>query len=129
MTDLPKTLVIIPALNEEDSIADVIARARKQLPHADVVVVNDGSTDETASRAESAGAIVLHHPFNLGIGASVQTGFLFADAQGYEIVIRNDGDGQHNAQDVPALLAELAKGEADQVIGSRFLEDRGYVSS
>jgi len=129
MTANPKTLVIIPALNEEDSIAAVVGRARQQLPWADVLVVNDGSTDDTASVAEAAGAIVLHLPYNVGIGASMQTGFLFADMQGYEIAIRSDGDGQHAARDIPALLAELAKGQADLIIGSRYLEDRGYVAS
>lgn len=125
----PKTLVMIPALNEEDSIAPVIGRIRQHVPWADVLVINDGSTDNTAASAEAAGAIVLHHPFNLGIGASVQTGFLFADLQGYEVVIRNDGDGQHAPQDIASLLDELAKGQADLVMGSRYIEDRGYVSS
>jgi glycosyltransferase involved in cell wall biosynthesis len=125
----PKTLVIIPALNEEDSIASVIARIRQIIPQADILVVNDGSTDDTAERAESAGALVLHHPFNVGIGASVQTGFLFAHTGGYEVVIRNDGDGQHAARDIPLLLTELAKGDSDIIIGSRYIEDRGYISS
>ncbi len=129
MTGHSKTLVIIPALNEEDSIVQVIGRLRQHIPYADILVINDGSTDETALRAAGAGAVVLHHPFNLGIGASVQTGFLFAEAQHYEIVVRTDGDGQHPAKDIPALLAELEKGDADLIIGSRYLEDRGYVSS
>jgi glycosyltransferase involved in cell wall biosynthesis len=129
MANPPKILVIIPALNEEDNIAAVIGCIKQQLPHADVLVVDDGSTDDTAAQAETAGAIVLHHPFNVGIGASVQTGFLFADRQGYDIALRSDGDGQHAARDIPTLLAELAKGEADLIIGSRYLEDRGYVSS
>jgi glycosyltransferase involved in cell wall biosynthesis len=129
MANPPKILVIIPALNEEASIAAVVGRIRGQLPDADVLVVNDGSTDDTGAQAQAAGAIVLHHPYNVGIGASVQTGFLFADLQGYDFALRSDGDGQHSAQDIPALLAELAKGEADLIIGSRYLEDRGYVPS
>ncbi len=129
MTTNPKTLVIIPALNEEDSIAAVVGRVRQQLPYADVLVVNDGSTDNTASVASEAGAIVLQLPYNVGIGASMQTGFLFADMQGYEIAIRSDGDGQHAARDIPMLLAELEKGEADLIIGSRYLEKGGYVAS
>jgi hypothetical protein len=129
MTEHLKTLVLIPALNEEASIAQVVNRVQQHLPWADVLVINDGSSDNTAEAAEAAGAIVLHMPYNVGIGASVQTGFLFADQQGYEIVIRNDGDGQHGVKDVPALLSELQKGQADLVIGSRYIEDRGYVGS
>jgi len=81
MTDSPppKTLIIIPALNEEESVARVIASVRQQIPQADVLVVNDGSSDATGSRAEEAGAMVLHMPYNVGIGASVQAGFQFAD--------------------------------------------------
>lgn len=129
MADFPKTLVIIPALNEAESIARVISRIRQCVPWADVCVVNDGSTDDTALIAENAGAIVLHMPYNVGIGASVQTGFLFADMQGYEVVVRNDGDGQHSATEIAAMLDGLARGDADFIIGSRYLEDRGYVGS
>lgn len=129
MAEYPKTLVIIPALNEEASIARVISRVRQCVPWADVCVVNDGSTDETGAIAEAAGAVVLHMPYNVGIGASVQTGFLFADSQGYEIVVRNDGDGQHAPTEIAGMLNALASGEADMVIGSRYLEDRGYVGS
>lgn len=129
MTQHPKTLVLIPALNEEDSIARVVGRVRQNLPWADVLVINDGSSDNTAQAAEQTGALVLHMPYNVGIGASVQTGFLFAEQQGYAVVIRNDGDGQHGVQDIPALLAELDKGEVDMVIGSRYIENRGYVAS
>jgi glycosyltransferase involved in cell wall biosynthesis len=125
-TNFPKTLVIIPALNESDSIAGVIGHIHEQTPWADIVVVNDGSSDDTASIAASAGAFVLHMPYNAGIGASVQTGFMFADLQGYEIVIRNDGDGQHASEDIPAMLRLLNETDADIVIGSRYLEDRGY---
>ncbi len=128
-TSFPKTLVIIPALNERESIARVIGYIREQTPWADIVVVNDGSSDDTASIAASAGAFVLHMPYNVGIGASVQTGFMFADLRGYEIVIRNDGDGQHAAQDIPIMLRLLRDTDADIVIGSRYLEDRGYTGS
>ncbi len=130
MTDCtPKTLVIVPALNEADSIAGVIARIRACAPWADVLVMNDGSTDDTGAIAGAAGAQVLHLPHNVGIGASVQTGFMFADLNGYDVVIRNDGDGQHEPQDIPALFAALQAGDADVVIGSRYLEDRGYVGT
>ena len=125
-TAFPKTLVIIPALNEADSIARVIGLVREQAPWADIAVVNDGSTDDTGRIAADTGALVLHMPYNVGIGASVQTGFMFADAQGYQVVIRNDGDGQHAPTDIPAMLRALRETGADIVIGSRYLEDRGY---
>ncbi|MBA3871889.1 MAG: glycosyltransferase family 2 protein [Anaerolineae bacterium] len=131
MTDSPspKTLIIIPALNEEESVARVIASVRQQIPHADVLVVNDGSSDATGSRAEEAGAMVLHMPYNVGIGASVQAGFQFADKMGYDVVVRNDGDGQHDAAEIRRMLDVLAASEADIVIGSRYIENRGYVGS
>jgi glycosyltransferase involved in cell wall biosynthesis len=125
----PKTLMIIPALNEEASIARVIQRVRELAPWADIVVVNDGSTDETGHIAEEAGAFVLHMPHNVGIGAGVQTGFMFADLNGYEIAIRNDGDGQHAARDIPAMIQALNESDVDMVIGSRYLEDRGYTGT
>ncbi len=124
-TSLP-TLVIIPALNEEDSITSVIAAVRQHLPWADVAVLNDGSTDHTGTLAESAGAIVLHLPYNVGIGATVQTGFIFAADQGYEAVLRLDGDGQHDTGDLRLLAEALQNGTGDIIIGSRFIEDRGY---
>lgn len=129
MPEFPRTLVIIPALNEEASIAQVISRIRQCVPWADVCVINDGSSDATGAIAEAAGAIVLHMPYNVGIGASVQTGFIFADLNNYEIVVRNDGDGQHAPTEIIAMLASLTHAEADMVIGSRYLEDRGYVGS
>jgi glycosyltransferase involved in cell wall biosynthesis len=125
----PRTLIIIPALNEEKSVARVIARVRQQIPYADVLVVNDGSSDGTGARAEAVGAMVLHMPYNVGIGASVQAGFKFADKQGYEVVVRNDGDGQHDAAEITRMLDILAAGEADIIIGSRYIENRGYVGS
>ena len=131
MTDSasPRTLIIIPALNEEESVARVIDSVRQQIPHADVLVVNDGSSDATGKCAEAAGAMVLHMPYNVGIGASVQAGFQFAAKQDYDIVVRNDGDGQHDAAEITRMLAILASGEADIVIGSRYIENRGYVGS
>ncbi len=129
MPEFPRTLVIIPALNEEASIAQVISRIRQCVPWADVCVINDGSSDATGAIAEAAGAIVLHMPYNVGIGASVQTGFIFADLNNYEIVVRNDGDGQHAPTEIAAMLDSLTHAEADMVIGSRYLEDRGYVGS
>jgi len=130
MTDLtfPKTLVIIPALNEEESIARVIGQIKDSAPWADVAVINDGSTDKTGAIAESCGAIVLHMPYNVGIGAGMQTGFIYAARHGYEVAVQTDGDGQHSPQEIPTLVQALSEGNADVVIGTRYLEDRGYVT-
>ncbi|HLV37446.1 MAG TPA: glycosyltransferase family 2 protein [Spirillospora sp.] len=129
MDSKPKTLVIIPALNEEASIAHVITTTRQYVPHADIVVVNDGSSDRTAELAAACGALVLDLPYNVGIGASVQTGFIFAAQQGYDVVVRSDGDGQHESRDLCRLIETLQSGDADVVIGTRFIENRGYQAS
>jgi glycosyltransferase involved in cell wall biosynthesis len=128
-TSPSKTLVIIPALNEEDSIAHVIATIRQHVNAADIVVVNDGSTDRTAEIAEAAGAIVLYMPYNVGIGASVQTGFQFACEYGYDVVVRSDGDGQHEPRDLCRLINTLQAGDTDMVVGTRFIEKQGYQTS
>jgi glycosyltransferase involved in cell wall biosynthesis len=127
-TSSPKTLVIIPALNEEDSIAHVIGMIRQHVAWADIAVVNDGSTDRTGEIAESMGAIVLHMPVNMGIGTAVQTGFRYAERYGYQIAVQNDGDGQHNPAEIPDLIAALHTHDADLMIGSRYIEDRGYIT-
>ncbi len=124
----PKTLVMIPALNEEDSIAHVIGQIHTHVPWADVVVINDGSTDRTALIAEEHGAVVLPMPFNVGIGSAVQTGFVYAARHGYEVTVQNDGDGQHNPAEIPLLIETLQASGADLMIGSRYLEDRGYIT-
>lgn len=125
----PKTLVIIPAYNEEGSIPAVIAGIRRAVAWADVVVINDASADRTAEAAADAGAIVLNMPYNVGIGAAVQTGYQFADRYGYEIVLRIDGDGQHPAADLNTLIEALTSQQTDLIIGSRYIEDRGYSGS
>lgn len=124
----PKTLVMIPALNEEDSIAHVIGQIHTHVPWADVVVINDGSTDRTAPIAEACGAVVLPMPFNVGIGSAVQTGFVYAARHGYDVTVQNDGDGQHNPAEIPFLIETLQATGADLMIGSRYLEDRGYIT-
>lgn len=117
---LSRTLVIIPALNEEGNIVRVIANAG-QLENADVLVIDDGSHDRTALRARKAGAYVLHLPFNLGIGGAVQAGLKFADEMGYADAIRIDGDGQHDMEEARKLLRVVRQGLADVAVGSRFL--------
>ncbi len=120
-----RILVILPALNEGQNIITTIQRIQSHIPTADVVVINDGSIDDTARNAKSAGAIVLNMPYNVGIGAAVQTGFQFAAVHDYDIVVRNDGDGQHAPDGIKQLLATIQSDEADVVIGSRFIGEHG----
>lgn len=120
-----RILVILPALNEGRSIARTVRGIREGLPAAELLVVNDGSSDDTTAEARRAGAQVLELPYNLGIGAAVQAGFQYARANDYEFVLRNDGDGQHEPQNNSVLLARLAADDADVVIGSRYIDARG----
>lgn len=117
-----KTLAIVPAYNEADAIGRVLDEIRGADPGLDVVVVDDASTDDTAAVARSRGATVLRLPFNVGIGGAVQTGFRYALVEGYERAVRLDGDGQHDASELPRLFEPLRRGEADLVIGSRFVD-------
>jgi glycosyltransferase involved in cell wall biosynthesis len=117
-----KVLVIIPAFNEQGAIRRVVSSTKLAVPHADILVINDGSVDATMLEAEDAGALVVDHPFNLGIGGAVQTGLKFARAYRYDYVIRLDGDGQHSAEEIDLFLRALRDGTADMVIGSRFLD-------
>jgi glycosyltransferase involved in cell wall biosynthesis len=114
-----RLLVIVPALNEADSIASVVADARSTL-HADVVVVDDGSIDETGARARTAGATVLTLPYNLGVGGAIRTALRYAVAEGYQQVLQLDGDGQHEASEGARLVDVLQSGSVDLVVGSRF---------
>ena len=117
-----RTLVFIPAWNEEDSVASVIEGVREALPAADVLVVDDGSVDSTRARAAEAGALVASLPFNQGLGAALQTGYLYALQEGYDCCAHLDADGQHPPHEVARLLEEVAAGRADLVIGSRYRE-------
>ena len=114
------TLVFIPAWNEEASVEAVIADVREHLPAADILVVDDGSTDATTARALEAGVLVATLPFNQGLGAALQTGYLFALREGYDCCAHLDADGQHPAAEVARLLAEVEEDRADLVIGSRY---------
>ena len=116
----PRCLAIVPAFNERASIAGVIADLRASA-NIDVLVVDDGSGDGTAAAAVAAGARVVTLPFNLGIGAAVQTGYVLAQDGDYDIAIQVDGDGQHPATEIAVLIEALATSGADVVIGSRFL--------
>ncbi|HWB68385.1 MAG TPA: glycosyltransferase family 2 protein [Solirubrobacterales bacterium] len=117
-----RTLVFIPALNEEASIPAVIEGVRECLPGADVLVIDDGSTDATAPRAREAGAVVASMPFNQGVGAAQQTGYLYALREGYDISAQIDGDGQHPPKELARVVACVREGEADMAVGSRYLD-------
>jgi glycosyltransferase involved in cell wall biosynthesis len=112
---------IMPALNEAEQIASVIAELRQVDPAVEVIVVDDGSIDRTAAEARRAGAEVIRLPFNLGIGGAVQTGYKYAFEHGYDIAFQLDGDGQHDPRQLDAIIEPVARGEADIAIGSRFL--------
>jgi glycosyltransferase involved in cell wall biosynthesis len=124
VSDLPgsgRTLVIIPAYNEEESLPGVLKELTEQLPDDDVLVVSDGSTDRTAEVAREAGVYLAVLPFNIGIGGALRTGFAFAVRHGYERAVQFDADGQHDPVAVGLLLDSLDTG-ADMAIGSRFAE-------
>lgn len=121
-----KILVLIPAYNEGAGIAGVIAGIRRVVPGYDILVVNDGSSDTTVRIAETAGAMVASHPFNLGYGVAIQTGYKYAYEQGYDVIVQLDGDGQHDPTSIPALLRPILAHEADFALGSRFLEEGDY---
>ena len=111
--------VIIPALNEEISIGSMVIKAKKYADH--VIVVDDGSTDDTAEVARDAGADVVKHPRNKGKGEALKTGFFAANQNGTKVIVTIDADGQHNPKDIPRVVEHIISGEADMVIGSRYL--------
>ncbi len=123
-----RTLVFIPAWNEEGSVGEVIGGVRESLPEANLLVIDDGSTDATAERAREAGALVASLPFNQGLGAALQTGYLHALREGYDFCAHLDADGQHPPKEVARLLEEVYADRADLVIGSRYRE-RGPAES
>jgi glycosyltransferase involved in cell wall biosynthesis len=118
-------VAIVPAWNEAAVIGTVVDEIRSVRSDIEVVVVDDASVDETAEIAREHGATVLRLPFNVGIGGAVQTGFRYALEQGYERAVRLDGDGQHDATQIPRILAPIEGGTADLVIGSRFVDPGG----
>ena len=124
-----RRIAIVPAYNEEHNIGRVVDELHAFDPGLDVVVISDGSADRTAQVAAAHGAHVVRLPFNLGIGGAVQTGFRYAHENGYELVVRCDGDGQHDPSQLPNVLAPVLAGEADIAVGSRFVEGAGYRSS
>jgi glycosyltransferase involved in cell wall biosynthesis len=123
-----RTIVMIPAYNEGKRIGQVIAGIKGVLPGIDVLVIDDGSKDDSRQGAIEAGARVISHPFNLGYGSALQTGYKYALKKGYETIVQMDGDGQHDPSSISDLLAPIQKGEADIVIGSRFLKTKEMES-
>ncbi|MFL5825948.1 MAG: glycosyltransferase family 2 protein [Thermoleophilaceae bacterium] len=121
-------LAIIPALNEEHTITSVIDGLRLHAPRFDVVVIDDGSSDRTSEAAEAAGAPVIRHPFNLGIGGAVQSGFSYAQENGYDFMAQVDGDGQHDPAELAKLIERMERNGVDMVCGSRFMEETGYAA-
>ncbi len=126
-TELRK-LAIVPAYNEEGMVGRVVRDIGRLAPGFDVLVVDDGSTDATAAEAEAEGAAVIRHPYNLGIGGAVQSGYKYALRGDYDVAVQVDGDGQHKPEYLPEMLAALKTSgdEADMVYGSRFRGDPGY---
>jgi glycosyltransferase involved in cell wall biosynthesis len=119
-----RTLVAIPAWNEEGSIGDVIAKVKEHRPEADILVVSDGSTDATADIAREAGATVAVLPFNVGVGGAMRTAFLHAARNHYDVMVQVDADGQHEPAELDALIDGLD--EADIVVGTRFHANSTY---
>jgi glycosyltransferase involved in cell wall biosynthesis len=127
--DAFRRVAIVPAFNEEDSIARVVDELRAYDGALEVVVIDDGSTDRTTEVARDRGARVVRLPFNLGIGGAVQTGFRYAWENDFDVAVRVDGDGQHDPSELDAVLEPVLAGDADIVVGSRFIGGDGYRSS
>jgi glycosyltransferase involved in cell wall biosynthesis len=119
-----RTLIVMPAFNEESSIGEVLREVFQVLPGADVLVIDDGSADDTTRVAREAGALVATLPFNLGVGGAVRLGFRYAREHGFDRVVQVDSDGQHDPAWVPQMLAGLD--QADLVIGARFAGEGDY---
>lgn len=129
MESSPKISIIIPAYNEALNIGKVIDETKANISEADIIVVNDASEDSTSLVAKTKGVDVISHVCNLGIGGAVQTGFKYACEREYDIAVQVDADGQHNPQDISKLVEPIVNGEADVVIGSRYIKKSGFQTS
>jgi glycosyltransferase involved in cell wall biosynthesis len=123
---IPRVLVVIPAHNEQASLPATLDEVRAQAPFVDILVVDDGSHDDTTRVARAKGATVVRHPVNLGVGGALQTGFRWACRHGYDIAVQLDADGQHDPRYLEVLLAPVIAGRSDVSIGSRFVSATGY---
>ncbi|PCJ62775.1 MAG: glycosyl transferase family 2 [Candidatus Hydrogenedentota bacterium] len=127
---MARVLVIIPAYNESESIADVLDALKRHAPDYDVLVVNDGSTDNTSAIVKRMGsADIIDLPFNMGIGSTMQTGYKYAVAQGYDIAVQCDADGQHPVEQLSRIVDGVVAKKADMIIGSRYVSDTAYTPS
>lgn len=124
-----KKLIIIPAYNEQESIKKTVEDIMEKALHFDYIVINDCSTDKTKEICETEEFNVIHLPVNLGIGGAVQTGYLYAARNGYDIAVQVDGDGQHDPQFLSKMADYMEAEHADMVIGSRFIDKEGFQSS
>ena len=129
MTPRGPLLIIIPAFNEEGAVGHVVHSVHEVMPGTPVLVIDDASLDATVATARAAGAEVLALPHHLGLGGCVQAGYKLAYELGYEYVIRVDGDGQHDARDIPKLFERLRSSGCQMVIGSRFVMENGSTTS
>jgi len=124
-----KKLVIIPAYNEEGNIEKTVRDVINSAKSFDYVVINDCSTDKTMQICQKNGYNIVNLPVNMGIGGAVQTGYLYAVRNGYDIAVQFDGDGQHNAGYLEEMAKELSEKNLDMIIGSRFIKKEGFQSS
>jgi glycosyltransferase involved in cell wall biosynthesis len=120
-----KAFLLIPAYSEGARIGSVIRGVKERYPSLEIMVIDDGSRDDTRSQAIEAGARVISHPYNLGYGVALQTGYKYALKEGFEVLVQIDGDGQHDPASIRLLLDSVQKGDTDLAIGSRFLETEG----
>lgn len=125
----PRILLIIPAYNEAENIEKLIDRLTEEYPQYDYLIVNDCSTDSTEQIIKTRGYNYISLPVNLGIGGAVQSGYIYADANDYDIAVQLDGDGQHDPAYIEKLLQPIIDGEADFTVGSRFIEKEGFQTS
>jgi glycosyltransferase involved in cell wall biosynthesis len=121
-----RRIAIVPAFDERSSVGKVITEIRTIDPDLEIVVIDDGSTDGTATEAVRAGANVVRLPFNLGIGGAMQTGYQYARDHGFDLAVQIDGDGQHNPRELPRLIAPILDGSTDMAVGTRFADGRRY---
>lgn len=124
-----KILIIIPAFNEEKNILFCVNNLKREAPNVDYIIVNDCSKDSTRKICQDNGLNYLDLPINLGIGGAVQAGYLYAYQNGYDITIQMDGDGQHDPAYINDVIKPIVDGQADMVIGSRFITKEGFQSS
>ena len=129
MINTKNTLVIIPAHNESKTIGKIIARIKNHLHDTDILIINDGSTDNTVEIVKDCGVNVISLPFNMGYGIALQTGYKYAWGRGYKCILQMDADGQHEPKSLNSLLNAIKKDKEDIIIGSRFLSGSDYQTS